>query len=353
VNDQILYRNWIIGGDSGIYLTTAGGGTGTWLVNDGGATWVKPAWLPDGSGFVYTLDNYLYEYTLSNSQAITLATFYNEYVDNPSVSPDGNYIVFERQSIKAPIQYNLWVLNRRNPVEIWPLTNDGKSSNPDWSRTAPSGDTPISSLSISGAASGDLDVTHPFTASISPADATQPITYTWQASGQSDVVHNNSGLSDSVSFSWSTTGTQAITVTAQNAANRKTAYHTILISHSSATPTIHINHSNGTPGSYFQVTGNIGAGLLVRSSNALLVNGQSVGNITTGAFGAFTVTLHTSPDAREGLYQVYTSRAPTVKTSYRLDKNALERSQEPGDLLEVPDTIAPLKLVYLPLVLRN
>jgi len=138
VNDQILYRNWIISGDSGIYLTTQGGGSGTWLVNDGGALWVTPAWLPDGSGFVYTLDNHLYEFALSSSQAITLATFYNEFVDHPSVSPDGQYVVFERQTTGiTPIQYNLWIMNRSNPVEMWPLTSDGQSTNPDWSRVDP------------------------------------------------------------------------------------------------------------------------------------------------------------------------------------------------------------------------
>ncbi len=135
VDDRILYRNWVISGNRGIYLTTAGGGTGTWLVNEGNALYVTPAWLPDGSGFVFTLDNYIYEYDLSSSQVITLAQFFNEYVYNPSVSPDGNYVVFERGTIQAPIQYDIWILNRSQPVEMWALTNDGKSQNPDWSRS--------------------------------------------------------------------------------------------------------------------------------------------------------------------------------------------------------------------------
>ena len=138
VDERILYRNWLIGGESGIYLTAEGDGTGSWLVDDGGATWVTPAWLPDGSGFVFTIDNYLYEYALPGGQITALATFYNEIVDNPSVSPDGQYVVFERQTTGVtPIQYDLWILSRANPVAMWPATDDGRSQNPDWGRPAP------------------------------------------------------------------------------------------------------------------------------------------------------------------------------------------------------------------------
>ena len=137
VDDRILYRKWSTGGDSGIYLTTAAGGAGSKLVDDAGALWVTPAWLPDGSGFVYTLDNYLYQYDFASSQVSTLAQFHNEYVFNPGLSPDGNCIVFERQSTGTPIQHDLWIMNRNNPAEMWPLTDDGRSSDPDWSRQEP------------------------------------------------------------------------------------------------------------------------------------------------------------------------------------------------------------------------
>jgi TolB protein len=137
VDDRILYRNWIVSGDSGIYLTTAGGATGTWLVNDGGALWVTPAWLPDGSGFVYTVDRQIRQHLFSGNQDTLLAEFYNEYVDNPSVSPDGQYVVFERQSTGTPTQYDVWVIKRSQPTEMWALTEDGRSYNPDWSRQNP------------------------------------------------------------------------------------------------------------------------------------------------------------------------------------------------------------------------
>ncbi len=137
VNDQVLYHYFSLdAGTRGIYLTTAGGGTGTRLVNDGGALWVGLAWLPDGSGFVYTLDHQLYHYHLTSSTSTPIANFYNEYVFNPGVSPDGRYIVFQWQTGTSN-QHDLWIVDRNNPVEMWQLTGDGRSTNPDWSRANP------------------------------------------------------------------------------------------------------------------------------------------------------------------------------------------------------------------------
>jgi hypothetical protein len=227
VNDQLLYRNWILSGDSGIYLSTVGGGTGTWLVDDGGALYVTPAWLPDGSGFVYTLDNTLYQYNLSDSQVTTLAVFYSEFVANPSPSPtDGNYIVFERQTIQAPLQYDLWIVNRTNPVEMWALTEDGRSRDPDWSRqTPPSPSCPValSSVSISGPTVGFTNTTHTFTAAHTPFNASPPINYTW-----SGAPTSGQGTS-SASYVWPTTGSKTITVTAENCGGVRRDTHTITI----------------------------------------------------------------------------------------------------------------------------
>ncbi len=139
VDDRILYRNLLVSGDKGIYLTTENGGTGTWLVDEGYAVWVTPAWLPDGSGFIYTIDHQIRHYNLANNQDTLLANFYNEYVFNPSVSPNGGYVVFEWQTNANPVQKDLWIMDRSNPVEMWALTTDGKSTDPDWShQTAPS-----------------------------------------------------------------------------------------------------------------------------------------------------------------------------------------------------------------------
>jgi hypothetical protein len=74
-----------------------------------------------------------------------------------------------------------------------------------------------------------MDMVYGFTAVITPASATQPITYTWQATGQNPITHTGS-LSDVVTFSWHVTGPQIITVTAANGLNEPvTAVHTITI----------------------------------------------------------------------------------------------------------------------------
>jgi len=225
VDTQILYRSHTFDfATSGIYLTTEGGGAGTRLINEHNALWATPAWLPDASGFVFSLDHYLYEYTLASSQVITLAYFYNDYVFNPSVSPDGNYVVFEWQT-GATLAHDLWILDRRNPVEMWALTSDGQSSNPDWSRQNPpsASCTGLTAVAISGPTTGFTNTTMSFTAAFTPADATQPITYTWTPaplSGQSTA---------SASYTWANTGDQTIQVNVENCGGLRSDTHTVTI----------------------------------------------------------------------------------------------------------------------------
>jgi parallel beta-helix repeat protein len=78
---------------------------------------------------------------------------------------------------------------------------------------------PLASVSITGPVTGAVNTSYAFEATVSPLNATQPITYVWQATGQSAVTHTGRGIADSVNFTWSMTGTQAITVTASNALN--------------------------------------------------------------------------------------------------------------------------------------
>jgi hypothetical protein len=66
-----------------------------------------------------------------------------------------------------------------------------------------------------------------FSATVSPLEASQPITYVWQATGQSVVTHTGRGLTDSINLTWNMTGTQAITVTATNVLTRVNDSHLI------------------------------------------------------------------------------------------------------------------------------
>ena len=88
---------------------------------------------------------------------------------------------------------------------------------------------PPTTVLIDGPFEGVVDTPYTFMASVNPLTATQPITYLWQATGQSDVIHLN-GLSDTIVLTWTagTTGTQWITATASNDSGAALDTHFIL-----------------------------------------------------------------------------------------------------------------------------
>ena len=85
---------------------------------------------------------------------------------------------------------------------------------------------PITGVSISGPITGNVGAVHTFTATVSPPDASLPIAYTWSPepqSGQGAAVAR---------YTWMTTGTKTISVTASNLGGANTASdeHAISIS---------------------------------------------------------------------------------------------------------------------------
>ncbi len=89
----------------------------------------------------------------------------------------------------------------------------------------------LTDVAVTGPAIGISGTAHTFAATVSPPTATLPITYTWQATGQSSVVHGGAGLSDAVAFTWNVTGTQQITVTARNCGGAVSRVRSITIIH--------------------------------------------------------------------------------------------------------------------------
>jgi len=83
------------------------------------------------------------------------------------------------------------------------------------------------SVSLGGVANGATTVAYRFTATTNPT-ATTPITYTWQATGQTNQTVVN-GTSASAVFTWTTTGVKTVTVNAYNAGGEVTATHTITL----------------------------------------------------------------------------------------------------------------------------
>lgn len=123
------------------------------------------------------------------------------------------------------------------------------------SAPVPTCPNPLTGLSLAGPTSGYTGTVYAFTGTVSPANATTPITYTWQATDHSPT----SGASASRTFSWDTPGFKTITVTAQNCGGSVTQYHTVQVQ---ARPDLAITsvwHDSSTGRVHFVIQ-NVGAG---------------------------------------------------------------------------------------------
>ena len=89
-------------------------------------------------------------------------------------------------------------------------------------------------VTLSGPESGLPGTVYTFTAAVEPLSTTLPLTYTWQADGQSPLTQT-ADLTDTAAFLWDAPGTYTITVQAANAEGIVSATHTITI----AAPTYH------------------------------------------------------------------------------------------------------------------
>lgn len=92
---------------------------------------------------------------------------------------------------------------------------------------------PPTDVVIDGLVNGLVDTNYTFTALVNPVTTTQPITYHWQATGQSEVMTATNALSHTTSFTWDSPGTKTISVTATNSGGAVTNTHRITINASS------------------------------------------------------------------------------------------------------------------------
>lgn len=73
----------------------------------------------------------------------------------------------------------------------------------------------LSGVVIDGPTEGQVGEEYTFSADVSPINASEPITYIWEATGQIPITHTG-GVNDVVALSWMEEGTKTITVTALN-----------------------------------------------------------------------------------------------------------------------------------------
>lgn len=105
---------------------------------------------------------------------------------------------------------------------------------------------PATSVTINGATAGVTDQPYSFDASILPATATPPITYTWQATEQSAI----SGQQSAITYTWSTPGWKTITVTVANCESSVMDTHlvSITVPPPACTPVTNLSVSGPTQG---------------------------------------------------------------------------------------------------------
>lgn len=72
-----------------------------------------------------------------------------------------------------------------------------------------------SNVTITGQTTGAVNSVYEFTAAVSPITVTVPLTYSWQVTDQSPIVVSG-GRENKASFSWTTAGIKAVTVTISN-----------------------------------------------------------------------------------------------------------------------------------------
>ncbi len=104
---------------------------------------------------------------------------------------------------------------------------------------------PATSVAINGATAGNTNTPLPFEANILPSTATPPILYTWRADEQSTFE----GYVGAITYTWATTGTKTITVTASNCESSVVDTHQVVISAPSACiPVTNLSVSGPTEG---------------------------------------------------------------------------------------------------------
>jgi len=97
---------------------------------------------------------------------------------------------------------------------------------------------PPADVNVDGPTAGVVDTPYDFTAQVEPVTTTQPITYVWQATGQSTVTDTHVySVTHAQPFTWPTPGPKTVTVTVDNGSGVSRATHVITITEAPEPPT--------------------------------------------------------------------------------------------------------------------
>jgi WD40-like Beta Propeller Repeat len=139
--NQLLYTE-NSSGDSSIFRITEGGThPGTKLVPYSDIEYqilLDLHWLPDGSGFLYSNQTLMrdsaniFRYDFASKKVVQVTRLANEFARNFSISPDGNWLIFERaKTIEKDQESDLWIA-RIDGSDMRLLVRNGFE--PSWGR---------------------------------------------------------------------------------------------------------------------------------------------------------------------------------------------------------------------------
>jgi hypothetical protein len=88
--------------------------------------------------------------------------------------------------------------------------------------------TPPTTVGLIGVPTGLINTSYTFIATVIPVSTTLPITYEWQTTDQTTIV-NTTGITDQVTYMWTTPGDKFITLIATNVTGTVSSIYTVTI----------------------------------------------------------------------------------------------------------------------------
>ena len=247
---------------------------------------------------------------------------------------------FDLSQVKVPFACDtytraLWHLDEYQGAAIFHDacgTNDNVLSGYNGAHTEANPGVAIERVTISGSTNVALNDSYVFTAEVSPANASQPITYVWEP------VPNSGQDTANPTYAWPVTGPQIISVTALNPGSQATVTHTVVV-------------SSGV--SFYSITGRVTLG--GRGLPDVTVTATMSSTAVSEAPSSISGTASAMTDGN-GNYTLAVSEASTylltfTKSGYRFEPVMVSVPADATQPVTAPDPTTKAGC-YIPLILR-